>query len=67
MGSKKHEMFREIKRMGFKIVNGTQHFRVIDPETGEQLAVLPHGQHAYSGGRNGMAVLVRLRRHRRPN
>jgi len=58
-------MFREIKRMGFKIINGTKHFRVIDPMTGEQLAVLPHGQRAYSNGRNATAVLVQLRRHKR--
>lgn len=65
MGSKRHEMFREIRKMGFTIVNGRKHYRVLDPSTGVQLAVLPHGQHAYGGGRNGTAVLVRLRRHRR--
>jgi hypothetical protein len=63
MGSKRHEMLREIRRMGFDIVNGRKHYRVLDPRTGAQLAVLPRGQHAYGGGRNGVAVLVRLRRH----
>ena len=61
MGSKRHEMFREIRKMGFEIVNGRKHYRVLDPNTGAQLAVLPHGQRAYGGGRNGTAVLVRLR------
>ena len=64
MGSKRHEMFREIKRMGYEIVNGGKHYHVRDPATGTLLAVLPRGQNAYGGGRNGRAVLVRLRRHR---
>jgi hypothetical protein len=63
MGSKRHEMFREIRKMGFPIVKGRKHYRVLDPRTGAQLAVLPLGQNAYGGGRNGIAVLVRLRRH----
>jgi hypothetical protein len=63
MGSKRHEIFREVKKMGFQIVPGTKHYRVIDPNTGVQLAVLPRGQRAYGGGRNSTAVLVRLRRH----
>ncbi len=63
MGSKRHEMFREIRKMGFEIVKGRKHYRVIDPSTGIQLAVLPLGQNAYGGGRNGIAVLVRLRRY----
>lgn len=65
MGSKRHEMFREIRRMGFEIVKGRKHYRVLDPSTGAQLAVLPLGQNAYGGGKNGLAVLVRLRRHMR--
>lgn len=65
MGSKRHEMMREIKKMGFEIVKGRKHYRVLDPHTGIQLAVLPLGQNAYGGGRNGLAVLVRLRRHLR--
>jgi hypothetical protein len=63
MGSKRHEMFRDIKRMGFEIENGRKHYLVLDPLTGKQVAVLPHGQNAYGGGRNGVAVLVRLRRY----
>jgi hypothetical protein len=64
MGSKRHEMFREVKKLGFKIVNGRKHFHVIDPDTGVLLAILPRGQNAYGGGKNGTAVLVRLRRYR---
>jgi len=56
-------MFREIRKLGFEIRNGRKHYRVIDPRTGRQLAVLPHGQNAYGGGRNGIAVLSHLRRH----
>jgi hypothetical protein len=63
MGSKRHEMFRDIKKMGFEIVNASKHFRVIDPTTGETLVVLPHGQNAYGGGRNGIAVMSKLRRY----
>jgi hypothetical protein len=62
MGSKRHEMFREVRKLGFEIVNGRKHYRVIDPATGAQVAVLPRGQNAYGGGRNGRAVLVQLRR-----
>ena len=65
MGSKRHEMFREVKKMGFQIVKGRKHYRVLDPSTGAQLAVVPLGQRAYGGGRNGKAVLVLLRRHTR--
>lgn len=64
MGSKRHEMLREIRKLGYTIAPGRKHYRVLDPATGEQVAVLPHGQHAYGGGRNGVAVLVRLRRRR---
>lgn len=64
MGSTRHEMFREVKKLGFVIVNGRKHYRVIDPETGIQLAVLPRGQRAYGGGKNGLAVLVQLKRYR---
>jgi hypothetical protein len=39
-------MFREIKKMGFVIVPGSKHYRVLDPTTGAQLAVLPLGQNA---------------------
>jgi hypothetical protein len=62
---KRHEFFHEIRRMGFQIVNGKKHYFVLDPVTGARLAVLPRGQHAYGGGRNGIAVLSRLRRYRR--
>jgi hypothetical protein len=65
LGSKRHEMFREIRKMNFEIVKGRKHYRVLDPSTGAQLAVLPLGQNAYGGGKNGVAVLVRLRRYRK--
>lgn len=51
--------------MNFEIVKGRKHYRVLDPSTGAQLAVLPLGQNAYGGGKNGVAVLVRLRRYRK--
>jgi hypothetical protein len=60
---KRHEMLREVKNLGFEIVNGRKHYLVIDPQTGRQLAILPRGQNAYGGGKNGIAVLVRLRRY----
>jgi hypothetical protein len=63
MGSKRHEMFREVKRMGYEIKLGRKHYQVIDPRNGAPLAVLPRGQRAYGGGRNGVAVLSRLRRY----
>jgi hypothetical protein len=49
MGSKRHEMFREITKMGFEIVNGGKHYQVIAPRTGEMLGILPRGQNAYGG------------------
>jgi hypothetical protein len=62
MGSKRHEMFREISKMGFEIVNGGKHYHVVAPRTGEMLGILPRGQNAYGGGKNGVALLSRLRR-----
>jgi hypothetical protein len=56
-------MFREVRRLGMRIENGRKHYRVIDPATGRQLAILPRGQNAYGGGRNGAAVLVAIRRY----
>jgi hypothetical protein len=67
MGSTRHEMIREIRRMGFEIENGPKHFYAVDPKTGKRVVRLPHGQHAYRGfgNRNGIAAMQKLRRHLR--
>lgn len=65
MGSTRHEVIRQVRRMGFEIVSGRKHYRVIDPATGQQVAVIPLGQRAYGHGRGGVALMTTLRRHRR--
>ncbi len=53
MGSKRHEMFRDISKMGFEIVNGGKHYPVLVPRSGEMVGILPRAQNAYGGGKNG--------------
>ncbi len=62
---RRHEMRRVVRRLGFDIVPGRKHDRVVDPKTRRQVAVMPRGQRAYGHGRSGDELLATLRRHRR--